>query len=79
MTEWFRIDDPENPPPMDGSVVLLYGGGSISAPAIYYMKEWRFWDGQVIDDCMGDPAGGFNSWLAGHGPTHWMPLPEPPQ
>ena len=54
--------------PTDGTEVLVYARGSY-AVAFWSGKEWRDmgdigWAGMYGDD--------------GNQPTHWMPLPEPP-
>lgn len=64
--------------PKDETVILLFGGG-IVAPGFFHIGEWRFWDGGTTDDYEGDSAGFFNGWISGHGPSHWMPLPAPPE
>ena len=74
---WHRIDDPDNPPPKDGTLVLLYGSGTV-APGIFHLGDWLFWDGDTTDDFSGNPAGAFNGWVAGYGPTYWKPLDPPP-
>lgn len=64
--------------PKDGSAILIYGGTysySIYADepfdgvsiARWYRFHWRGEDRQAHDD-----------WYS-HNPTHWQPLPNPPQ
>lgn len=64
---WHRIDDPDNPPPMDGTKILAYDGiGTFTA-------EWHScgWTGSEVD---GDPLPSDDLPI-----THWMHLPPPPK
>jgi len=63
--------------PKDGTVILLLSDGV--DPGFFYLGEWHFWDGTVVQDEHGNDAGYLNSWLTGYGPTHWLPLPELPK
>lgn len=74
---WHRIDDPDNPPPKDGTWILV---NDIDAwgPRVQVVRwdEWIFsgkrgFDWQTIE------LGPYNET---HTPqaTHWMPLPPPP-
>ena len=74
MTEWHPIDDTEHPAPRDGTEILVYAHGRYWV--VYWEKVGKFkanegwafgnglWDGQMI---------------AADAPTHWMPLPPPPE
>lgn len=78
MSEWQPIETA----PRDGTPVLVF----IPAPypehddpkmatAVYFGRKWGWevwclpaeWDGQVVDKSLVDA------------PTHWMPLPAPPE
>ena len=77
MSEWQPIETA----PKDGSYILIAGEGRVTigfyhedkgktliADAKPYWQDYdrSYWDRFETDD----------SWFA---PTHWMPLPEPPQ
>lgn len=64
---WHRIDDPDNPPPMDGTKILAYDGIGT------FTVEWHScgWMGSEVD---GDPFPSDDLPI-----THWMPLPTPPK
>ena len=79
---WHRIDDPDNPPPKDGTCVLLWGiwAGEINGPddvpsvaVCYYSTGKSDFPGTGWWDV--DGADAYASWMM---PTHWMPLPPPP-
>lgn len=64
--------------PRDGTVVLLAdtGIGGFSSRVFcgcWTNDEWTFVEDE--DDLRNGP----NSYVRGFGPTHWMPLPEPPE
>ena len=66
MNKWKSIESAPRP----GKKVLLTGGFSVDI-------GWYGDDGWVcLDNATAD---GLNRWIAGHGPTHWMPLPDPPR
>ena len=66
--QWHRIDDPENPPPKDGKRFLAYekrdGYGLYEC---WYQHDFSNWCGWQDD------------WDSEPEPTHWMPLPTPPE
>ena len=66
--QWHRIDDPENPPPKDGKRFLAYekrdGYGLYEC---WYQNDFSNWCGWQDD------------WDSEPEPTHWMPLPTPPE
>lgn len=67
MSAWQPIESA----PKDGTRVLIYQGGHV------YIAWWdeKDWTGVwVIFDC--DDS--FYSLTADH-PTHWLPLPDPPE
>ncbi len=71
MTEWQPIETA----PKDGQYVLLYGPNLSRRPhgqvvAAYFEYQIEYWH---VED------GKFGPYpLRGPAPTHWMPLPEPP-
>lgn len=78
--KWFRMDDPDNPPPKDGSwFVILVDRETPEVgrynPLIGKKYEpvgenlFRSVEVQVYD------WDGFNNF---HAATHWIPLPEAP-
>ena len=78
--KWFRMDDPENPPPKDGSLAIFhYQYDRLDIPSRYEMAYWGrsivgkmeflTWDGCTV--CVGGDEE--------EPPTHWMPMPEPPK
>lgn len=73
-TTWYRIDDPDNPPPDDPHVRGLWINVHKGHP--YFQIDSGFID----DDTgrfLGYDADDFG-WDAGDY-THWMPLPTPPE
>ena len=83
----YRIDDPENPPPKDGTQILLrqdsYGYflgwydtnvSRLRQQGIAPSFPWAFIDKDFDQDCE------INGFQEGpNGPTHWMPIPKPPK
>ena len=79
-TTWYRIDDPDNPPPKDGTVVRLF------------YPDWVEMDTRIGNASPGQVEG-FYAGSAEHGrwviphrmdtrdpiPSHWRPLPTPPE
>jgi hypothetical protein len=70
MTEWFRIDDPEHPPPKDGTSVLVVAPDSDGV-----LRAWVA-DFTPGDEWVMDDAEGRWTYLD---PTHWRPLPALPE
>jgi hypothetical protein len=69
--------------PRDGSPILVYREGSIYVAK--WLTFWRTW-GVCAERIPGDPDPytdigdiGFEGHYVARGPTHWMPLPAPPQ
>ncbi len=63
--QWIPIESA----PKDGTRVLLFAGkwilGTSSVPYIGgWSEKWQCFKNELMNDCK---------------PTHWMPLPEPPQ
>lgn len=66
--------------PKDGTEIILYNGNDISIG--YFAScgydnddryQWIVFDADIF-------PGMLNGWPNNeHGPTHWMPLPEPPK
>jgi hypothetical protein len=74
MSTWQPIETA----PRDSSIFIVTDG-SFSSPASYVAGRWRFWDETCVDETSGNVTGILNFWIAPHGPTHWMPLPAPPE
>lgn len=58
--------------PKDGTEVLLYGRPPHKDDLTCYVGRWGTWDSA------GGPS---DCWISGgphYRPTHWMPLPAPP-
>lgn len=60
---WHRIDDPENPAPKDGTIIIVPGG-----IAHWYGGEWRSLTAM-------DYPGRKIEWQV----KHWMRFPNPPE
>jgi hypothetical protein len=63
--------------PKDGAEILITDGQSTYF-GCFYFGEWIFCNG-VATSCDDKEIFELNSWIAGYGPTHWMPLPTPPE
>ena len=79
--QWQPIDTA----PKDGSGILLSNGVTVAQGEWLhqepFIREQRDLDGRYIDQ---DEFDGFDGWIDWAGgmipsPTHWMPLPPPPQ
>lgn len=79
MTDWKPIESA----PKDGTFVLLGGGkyyceerdGYVEGPCVASLhKDKGGYDDWLIAGCEGGYV-----WVAYDTPTHWMPLPHPPQ
>ncbi len=68
-SEWRPIAEA----PKDGSQVLCFAADSIGGPPFYGVAEWADADA----DFPNTVDGWF--WAYAQRPTHWMPLPEPPE
>ncbi len=60
--------------PKDGTVVILADDSSV-----YPQGWWRMRKGWVFLDTNVEGPDYTNGWVKGYGPTHWMPLPDPPE
>jgi len=62
--------------PKDGTEILITDGQSTYF-GCFHLGEWIFCNGveTSYDDI---EIFELNSWIAGYGPTHWLPLPTPP-
>lgn len=74
MSEWRPIETA----PKDGTLILLYVSGQFLGfgRSVNYVVGWMRagdWVCDPRDDTFGDPD------TVHPTPTHWMPLPEPPQ
>lgn len=88
MTEWHRIDDPENPPPKDGTWFVICNAESTDDEGEYEVGKYRPYkiqDFVPVDDESGlyrrvlhtvTEWDGFSNF---HRATHWRPLPLPPE
>ena len=66
--QWQDIDDPENPPPRDGARFLAYEKrDGYWLYECWYQHDLTYWCGWQDD------------WDSEPEPTHWMPLPNPPE
>ena len=86
MTGWRDIE--KDPPPKDGTMVLLFFAESVGGPYLGWFDNepsypWVFIDStdaaecdacQLNRDYLVEPNGAPEAWV-----THWQPLPEPPQ
>jgi hypothetical protein len=76
---WHRIDDPENPPPKDGSWILVFEPSDYAAyPKVHVVRwgvpEWSDGDHTWVTIALGPNPDNF----CADGATHWTPLPPPP-
>ncbi len=67
-----------------GEGILLADGHSIIGIGNWVDGEWWFWDGNADvtffrDDWSEILCAELNGWIKNCGPTHWMPLPDPPK
>lgn len=84
MMPWHRIDDPNTPPPMDGTPFQAWmtdgrSGRSVEQcwePYARYNKDGSFqiW-GRIDYDQEGYTTDFNPEWH----PTHWQPFPPPPE
>lgn len=77
--------EPIESAPKDGTAIMLTNGKDVAEGHWYFEEggttEYRDLDGRYIDQKDND---GYNDWLDWDGgmqpaPTHWMPLPKPPE
>ena len=85
-TEYVRADLPGwqdiSTAPKDGSPVLVWAdshgwrGKFARMSAVFHQGQWR-----IFGPILGEPdaSGGTRQWLGEVTPTHWMPLPKPPE
>ena len=88
---WHRIDDPDNPPPKDGTWIDLWreiGSSSYGSPRVTArwddeISAW-VWPDDVFDPWTQRGRNRAERMIANEenffdrSPTHWMPLPPPP-
>lgn len=78
MAEWQPIETASK----DGEAVLLYKPDERMVGEYMLAGYWGSWPGQADSwiACDGKPLGYFSKVIekAQGYPTHWMPLPEPP-
>ena len=72
--------------PKDGTGIIVTDG-DIIGQGVWHCGLWYFWESDKANSCLVllpedseyewviDP----NCWVRGYGPTHWMPLPSPPE
>lgn len=74
MTEW----QPIKTVPKDGTRIIAYFGGRVGVREVSWgQSAYDDFDLWVVDDCKHGPY-----YLRGYSkpyPTHWQPLPAPPQ
>jgi hypothetical protein len=75
MTDWNRIDDPENPPPKDGT--LMWIATDRERMIGWYMSEDDYGYACEYPWCFLENDGLVNGMRDGD-PTHWQPLVPPP-
>jgi hypothetical protein len=73
MTEWQPIETA----PKDGQTILAFVRGFRSDMEIYWIGT-ICWDALCLGSPKPEPNWMFMPWDGGQ-PTHWMPLPEPPE
>lgn len=77
MTDWQPIETA----PKDGTRVDLWTGGRRVTGAFYKDDGWTVWVRWVRDkrQTSGGLPTGTHRYTGVDSPTHWMPLPEPPE
>ena len=73
MNDWQPIEAA----PKDGSEILLWLGSPFSR--IEKAKYYEPWNNWICGTLPTDPAREEHRGIGSAVPTHWMPLPEPPQ
>ena len=69
MTAWRTIDSA----PKDGTAVLLYGQREGETPFVGVFAYAGWGEKEWVENTTG-----LEACRAPHEPTHWMPLPDPP-
>lgn len=75
LTTWHRIDDPDNPPPKDGTVIWAWHVAKLNQHAAF---DANIKKAQWLPDCEEWRVEG----VGGNVPpviSHWMSLPTPPE
>jgi len=78
---WYRIDDPEHPPPKDGTPVWVWWAEHERGIEAVYSIYDDYYDGasDEFKPCWHARWGEIDSYGAADiFPTHWQPLPAPP-
>lgn len=76
MTTWYKIDDPENPPPKDGTSILLWWpqGQIYTSSQAVHVAHWSLWGSGIWESSTsGHRYIGLSNEF-----THWAPLPAAP-
>lgn len=76
MSEWQPI---ETAPKDDTFVLLATPTSRVALYGFWDGKQYNFCDEPEWSEAMQEDYFLMNSWREGRGPTHWMPLPSPPQ
>ncbi len=74
MSEWRSIDSA----PKDGRRIIMTNGGWVDL-GWYSHSDWLGEDAKAGAWVDMDPRDGPGGLKGPNAPTHWMPLPEPPQ
>ena len=73
MTTWTPIDDPDNPAPRDGTTIIIYDHEVLVAEWSLYLHD------RTNTKIEGWDIMGCEHEVCNINPTHWMPLPSPPE
>ena len=67
-----------------GQGIILTDGKHIVAIGAWFDGDWCFWEGDTdvvfwSEEGDREMCAELNYWVKPFGPTHWMPLPPPPE